>query len=104
MDFIELIEFWVLQRKSTSLSSSTASKCKRTELEKMEKTKEKSRVLVIGATGRLGHYLTRFSIQSGHPTFALIRNSTFSDPSKSVTLESLSSSGVTLLKVSSFLQ
>ncbi|KAF8112280.1 hypothetical protein N665_0065s0058 [Sinapis alba] len=59
---------------------------------------EKSRVLVIGATGRLGHYLTRFSIQSGHPTFALIRNSAFSDPSKSVKLESLSSAGVTLLK------
>ncbi|CAH8379958.1 unnamed protein product [Eruca vesicaria subsp. sativa] len=58
----------------------------------------KSRVLVIGATGRLGHYLTRFSIQSGHPTFALIRGSTFSDPSKSLKLESLSSTGVTLLK------
>ncbi|KAG2241155.1 hypothetical protein Bca52824_090442 [Brassica carinata] len=54
----------------------------------MEEEK-KSRVLVIGATGRLGHYLTRFSIQSGHPTFALIRNSTFSDPSKSANLESL---------------
>ncbi|KAG2241152.1 hypothetical protein Bca52824_090439 [Brassica carinata] len=63
----------------------------------MEEEK-KSRVLVIGATGRLGHYLTRFSIQSGHPTFALIRNSTFSDPSKSANLESLSSAGVTLLK------
>ncbi|KAJ4910449.1 putative pinoresinol-lariciresinol reductase 3 [Raphanus sativus] len=59
---------------------------------------EKSRVLVIGATGRLGNYLTRFSIQSGHQTFALIRNSAFSDPSKSVNLESLSSAGVTLLK------
>ncbi|KAJ0252105.1 pinoresinol-lariciresinol reductase 3 [Hirschfeldia incana] len=59
---------------------------------------EKSRVLVIGATGRLGHYLTRFSIQSGHPTFALVRNSAFSDSSKSVELEALSSSGVTLLK------
>ncbi|KAL0725990.1 hypothetical protein Bca4012_022083 [Brassica carinata] len=65
----------------------------------MEETKnEKSRVLVIGATGRLGHYLTRFSIQSGHPTFALIRNSAFSDPSKSAKLEALSSTGVTLLK------
>ncbi|VVB10362.1 unnamed protein product [Arabis nemorensis] len=60
--------------------------------------KKKSRVLIIGATGRLGNYLTRFSIQSGHPTFALIRNSTFSDHSKSVTLKSLSDSGVSLLK------
>ncbi|KFK30086.1 isoflavone reductase-like protein [Arabis alpina] len=59
---------------------------------------KKSRVLIIGATGRLGNYLTRFSIQSGHQTSALIRNSTFSDLSNSVKLKSLSDSGVTLLK------
>uniref|UniRef100_A0A1J3GLJ9 Putative pinoresinol-lariciresinol reductase 3 n=1 Tax=Noccaea caerulescens TaxID=107243 RepID=A0A1J3GLJ9_NOCCA len=64
----------------------------------MEEGKKKSRVLIIGATGRLGHYLTRFSIESGHPTFALVRNSTFSDPDKSSKLHSLSDAGVTLLK------
>ncbi|XP_010437600.1 PREDICTED: probable pinoresinol-lariciresinol reductase 3 [Camelina sativa] len=55
--------------------------------------KKKSRVLIIGATGRLGNYLTRFSIESGHPTFALTRHSTLSD-----NLKSLSDAGVTLLK------
>ncbi|ESQ53669.1 hypothetical protein EUTSA_v10025756mg [Eutrema salsugineum] len=64
----------------------------------MEEKRKKSRVLIIGATGRLGHYLTRFSIESGHPTFALIRNSTFPDPSKSSRLKSLSDAGATLLK------
>ncbi|CAH8274334.1 unnamed protein product [Arabidopsis lyrata] len=59
----------------------------------MEEEKKKSRVLIIGATGRLGNYLTRFSIESGHPTFALIRNST-----SSAKLKSLSDAGVTLLK------
>ncbi|CAA0397484.1 putative pinoresinol-lariciresinol reductase 3 [Arabidopsis thaliana] len=59
----------------------------------MEEEKKKSRVLIIGATGRLGNYLTRFSIESGHPTFALIRNTTLSDK-----LKSLSDAGVTLLK------
>ncbi|XP_010432402.1 PREDICTED: probable pinoresinol-lariciresinol reductase 3 [Camelina sativa] len=58
----------------------------------MEEEK-KSRVLIIGATGRLGNYLTRFSIQSGHPTFALSRHSTLFD-----NLKSLSDAGVTLLK------
>ncbi|VYS64884.1 unnamed protein product [Arabidopsis thaliana] len=59
----------------------------------MEEEKKKSRVLIIGATGRLGNYITRFSIESGHPTFALIRNTTLSDK-----LKSLSDAGVTLLK------
>lgn len=59
----------------------------------MEEEKKKSRVLIIGATARLGNYLTRFSIESGHPTFALIRNTTLSDK-----LKSLSDAGVTLLK------
>ncbi|CAH2076821.1 unnamed protein product [Thlaspi arvense] len=63
----------------------------------MEEEKKKSRVLIIGATGRLGQCMTRFSIESGHPTFALIRNSTLSDPSKSPKLQSLSGAGVTLL-------
>ncbi|EOA17069.1 hypothetical protein CARUB_v10005310mg [Capsella rubella] len=62
-------------------------------MEDDEKKKKKSRVLIIGATGRLGYSLTRFSIESGHPTFALIRNPTLSD-----SLKSLSDAGVTLLK------
>ncbi|XP_010530827.1 PREDICTED: probable pinoresinol-lariciresinol reductase 3 [Tarenaya hassleriana] len=63
-----------------------------------ENQKKKSRVLVIGATGRLGQCLIRFSVESGHPTFALIRDSTFSDLSNSAKIRSLSDAGATLLK------
>ncbi|KAF5745721.1 hypothetical protein HS088_TW07G01313 [Tripterygium wilfordii] len=59
---------------------------------------EKSRVLVIGATGSLGHDLVRYSLKYSHPTFALVRDSAFTDPSKQYKLQSLSTAGVTLLK------
>ncbi|PON74014.1 Hopanoid-associated sugar epimerase [Trema orientale] len=45
---------------------------------------EKSKILVIGGT-------------AGHPTFALVRESTASNPEKSQLFESFKSSGVTLL-------
>lgn len=64
---------------------------------------KKSRVLIIGATGNLGHRLANASLQFSHPTFALVRPSTFSDPNKSQKLQSLSDAGVTLLRVSFFL-
>lgn len=59
---------------------------------------KKSRVLIIGATGNLGHCLANASLQFSHPTFALVRPSTFSDPHKSQKLQSLSDAGVTLLR------
>ncbi|TQD79155.1 hypothetical protein C1H46_035283 [Malus baccata] len=58
----------------------------------------KSRVLIIGVTGNLGHHLAQAALQFSHPTFALVRPSTFSDPHKSHKLHSLSSAGVTLLQ------
>lgn len=60
----------------------------------------KSRVLIIGVTGNLGHHLAQAALQFSHPTFALVRPSTFSDPHKSHKLHSLSNAGVTLLQVS----
>ncbi|XP_077253502.1 nmrA-like negative transcriptional regulator family protein [Tasmannia lanceolata] len=57
---------------------------------------EKSRILVIGATGNLGHHLVNVSVALGHPTFALIRESTI--PDKSHLLESFTNAGVKLLK------
>ena len=60
---------------------------------------EKSGILVIGATGNLGYELAKTSIEFSHPTFALVRDSAFSDPNKSQRLQSLSDSGVTILKV-----
>lgn len=63
-------------------------------------TGEKSRVLVIGGTGYLGKFIVKKSAKSGHPTFALVRETTTSDPQKSAQLQGFKSSGVTLLHVS----
>ncbi|GAB2291271.1 Probable pinoresinol-lariciresinol reductase 3, variant 2 [Dionaea muscipula] len=59
---------------------------------------EKSRVLVIGATGNLGYHIAKASIGSSHPTFALVRKSPLSLPPRSLKLQSLTDSGVLLLK------
>ncbi|XP_034680619.1 probable pinoresinol-lariciresinol reductase 3 isoform X2 [Vitis riparia] len=58
----------------------------------------KSRVLIIGATGNLGHQLAKASLQSSHPTFALVRDSAFSHPHKRQILQTLSDAGATLLE------
>lgn len=62
------------------------------------KEKEKSRILIIGATGNIGYHLATESLKSGHPTYALVRDSAFSIPHKSQKLHSLSNSGAKLLK------
>ncbi|KAJ0010902.1 hypothetical protein Pint_34691 [Pistacia integerrima] len=59
---------------------------------------KKSKVLIIGATGRLGFHLAKFSIENSHPTFVLIRDSSFCDPNKQDKIQSLSTAGATLLK------
>ncbi|XXG64883.1 hypothetical protein AAC387_Pa05g2716 [Persea americana] len=58
----------------------------------------KSRILVVGATGNLGHHLVNASLASYHPTFALVRDSAFSDPHKSHLVNSLIEAGVHLIK------
>ncbi|XP_028797011.1 probable pinoresinol-lariciresinol reductase 3 [Neltuma alba] len=58
----------------------------------------KSKILIIGATGRLGYHLTKASLEFSHPTFALVRESAFSDPNKAQKIQSLSDSGATILK------
>jgi len=60
---------------------------------------EKSKILIIGATGSLGYHLAESSLKFCHPTFALVRDSAYSDPIKSHKLQCLSHAGVTLLKV-----
>ncbi|RYQ80145.1 hypothetical protein Ahy_Scaffold1g106743 isoform G [Arachis hypogaea] len=59
----------------------------------------KSKVLVIGGTGHLGKYIVEASSKAGHPTFALVRESTVSHPQKSNLIESFKSYGVTLVYV-----
>ncbi|KAK2381777.1 NmrA negative transcriptional regulator family protein [Trifolium repens] len=59
---------------------------------------EKTKILIIGATGNLGYHLAETSLKFCHPTFALVRDSAFSDPIKSHKLQCLSNAGITLLK------
>ena len=63
---------------------------------------EKSKILILGATGYIGKFIVEASAKAGHPTFALVRESTVSHPDKSNLIESFKSSGVTLLYVSIF--
>ncbi|KAF8027289.1 hypothetical protein BT93_E0254 [Corymbia citriodora subsp. variegata] len=58
---------------------------------------EKSKVLVIGATGYIGKFIVEASAKSGHPTFALLRESAVSDPAKAGIVEGFKSLGVNLL-------
>ncbi|KAK1558417.1 hypothetical protein Q3G72_002079 [Acer saccharum] len=66
--------------------------------------KKKSKVLIIGGTGRLGFHLAQLSLQSSHPTFVLIRDSSSvsssssDDPTRQQKIHSLSTAGATLLK------
>ncbi|KAG0463873.1 hypothetical protein HPP92_019942 [Vanilla planifolia] len=58
---------------------------------------ERSRILVIGSTGHIGKHIVSASAKLGHPTFALVRQSTASDPSKAAVLESFATSGISPL-------
>uniref|UniRef100_A0A7N2R6Y6 NmrA-like domain-containing protein n=1 Tax=Quercus lobata TaxID=97700 RepID=A0A7N2R6Y6_QUELO len=58
---------------------------------------QKSKILIIGGTGYIGKYIVEESAKAGHPTFALVRENTASNPEKSKLIESFKSSGVTLL-------
>ncbi|XP_030465520.1 eugenol synthase 1-like [Syzygium oleosum] len=58
---------------------------------------EKSKVLVIGGTGCIGKHLVEASAKAGHPTYALVRESTASDVEKSKLIESFRSSGISVV-------
>ncbi|KAL6633696.1 hypothetical protein ACP70R_026367 [Stipagrostis hirtigluma subsp. patula] len=62
-----------------------------------ETTRPRSRVLVVGATGRLGGSLVRASLAAGHETFALVRPRHLARPDSPV-LEPLVAAGATLLE------
>ena len=61
----------------------------------------KSKILVIGGTGYIGKYLVEESAKSGHPTFALARESSLSHPQKSKIIDTFKNYGVTLIFVCS---
>jgi len=58
-----------------------------------------SKILIIGATGYMGKFIVEASAKAGHPTFALVRESTLSDPSKSPIIQTFKTLGVNLLLV-----
>ncbi|XP_066322392.1 probable pinoresinol-lariciresinol reductase 3 isoform X2 [Miscanthus floridulus] len=62
-----------------------------------EAARTRSRVLVVGATGRLGGSIARASLAAGHPTFALVRPHHFARPDSPL-LEPLVAAGATLLQ------
>ncbi|KAK6245426.1 NmrA-like domain - like 10 [Theobroma cacao] len=57
----------------------------------------KSKVLIIGGTGYIGKFIVEASAKEGHPTFALVRESAFSDPVKGKLIDNFKSLGVQLL-------
>ncbi|XP_038716787.1 phenylcoumaran benzylic ether reductase TP7-like isoform X2 [Tripterygium wilfordii] len=58
---------------------------------------EKSKILIIGWTGYIGKFILEASAKLGHPTFALVRESTVSDPVKGKLIDNFKSLGVTLI-------
>ncbi|GLT71040.1 hypothetical protein SLA2020_430840 [Shorea laevis] len=57
----------------------------------------KSKILILGGTGYIGKFIVEASSKAGHPTFALVRDSTVSDPVKGKLVEKFKGLGVTLL-------
>ncbi|KAJ8763543.1 hypothetical protein K2173_002426 [Erythroxylum novogranatense] len=58
---------------------------------------EKSNILVIGGTGYIGKFIVEASAKAGHPTYALMRDSTLSSPDKSQIVSNFKSLGVKLV-------
>nr|AHA84208.1 phenylcoumaran benzylic ether reductase [Phaseolus vulgaris] len=58
---------------------------------------EKSKILIIGGTGYIGKHIVEASAKSGHPTFALVRESTVSDPAKAQLIDHFKALGVNLV-------
>jgi uncharacterized protein YbjT (DUF2867 family) len=57
----------------------------------------RSKILIIGGTGYIGKFIVQASAKSGHPTFALIRESTLSNPDKSEIIDTFKKLGVNIL-------
>lgn len=58
---------------------------------------QKSKVLVIGGTGYIGKFVVEASAKAGHPTYALVRDETLSNPAKASIIDNFKSLGVNLV-------
>ncbi|KAK9002748.1 hypothetical protein V6N11_060329 [Hibiscus sabdariffa] len=56
-----------------------------------------SKVLIIGGTGYIGKFIVEASAKQGHPTFALVRESSISDPVKGKLIDNFKNLGVQML-------
>ncbi|CAI0437998.1 unnamed protein product [Linum tenue] len=54
---------------------------------------QKTKILIVGGTGYIGRYVVEASAKAGHPTFALVRQSTLTSPTKSKTIDSFNKLG-----------
>jgi leucoanthocyanidin reductase len=59
----------------------------------------KSRVLIAGATGFIGQFVAKASLDAGRPTYVLVRPGLAGCPSKSRVLKSLHDKGAIILHV-----
>ena len=57
------------------------------------------KILVIGGTGTIGKFMVEASAKAGHPTFALVRETTLSNPAKSPIIQKFKRLGVHLVLV-----
>ena len=58
---------------------------------------ERSKILIIGATGYLGKYIVQASLRFKHPTFVLVREHNISsNPERAILVEEFRKSGVTV--------
>ncbi|XP_047329750.1 phenylcoumaran benzylic ether reductase Betv6-like [Impatiens glandulifera] len=57
----------------------------------------KSKILIIGGTGYIGKFIVKASATAGHPTFALIRETSILSPAKAPIIQAFKSSGVFLV-------
>ncbi|EFJ10243.1 hypothetical protein SELMODRAFT_159626 [Selaginella moellendorffii] len=55
------------------------------------------KILILGATGYIGKYITKASIALGYPTFVFVRPSSSQDKAKAEFLDSIKASGATIL-------
>lgn len=59
---------------------------------------EGNRMLIIGATGFIGRFVTESSLATGHTTYVLVRSGLVS-PSKAKTIRALQDNGAIILHV-----
>ncbi|KAJ0010899.1 hypothetical protein Pint_34692 [Pistacia integerrima] len=57
----------------------------------------KSKILIIGGTGYIGKFMVEASAKAGHPTFALVRETTLAGPSKANIVENFKNLAVNFL-------